>query len=272
MKTVELIKSSSFIKNNPKARRLLRNVGIGISKIINARGVTRDIGGAGNFTVSADFTFYDFAGWGKGKNNGFKKLIELARGKNVVFDIGAHIGMCALAISKVMKKGGICYAFEPADTNRKYLEMHLRMNNIENVRVIPYLVGGSRSKAIEFYEAKSDSGMNSICERKDTGCIYSKVLKEQITIDHFVSTNKCIPELLKIDVEGAEFNVLTGASSVLERYHPEIILSVHPAHLRMLKNGVKELMTLIGRLRYQMFSIDGLLITGELTSGEYHLK
>lgn len=272
LKISEFIKSSRFIRNNPNIRKLLRNVGVGISKIINSKGILRNIGDSGSFMMSPDFTFYDFEGWGKGKNNGFKKLIELANGKTVVFDIGAHIGICTLPISNVLKKGGVCYAFEPADTNRKYLEMHLKMNNIGNIIVVPLLIGDRCSNAIEFYEADADSGMNSICERSETDCTYSKVIKEQITIDHFVNINNCIPELLKIDVEGAELNVLSGARDVLRKYHPEIILSVHPAHLKMLGYTVKELIRLIDEMGYKIFSVDGFKVEGELVSGEYHLR
>ena len=231
----------------------------------------KNIGGIANFLMSPDFTFYDVEGWGKGKNNGFQKLIELAGENDIVFDIGAHIGICSLSISKVLKEGGICYAFEPAKANRRYLKTHLEMNNVDNVIVIPCLVGDKRDDCVEFYEFSSDSGMNSLCKPENKGSTYNKIVKEQIALDSFVAKNGCIPGLIKIDVEGAEVSVLRGAKAVLREYHPEIIISVHPKHLKILGHSVDVLTKEIHDLGYQIYNIDGSQVNDKLQSGEYYL-
>jgi hypothetical protein len=48
------------------------------------------------------------------------------------------------------------------------------------------------------------------------------------TLDSFVSASGVIPDVVKIDVEGAELLVLEGARRVLEAHHPALILGVHP--------------------------------------------
>jgi hypothetical protein len=125
---------------------------------------------------------------------------------------------------------------------------------------------------VEFYESSSDSGMNSLCQPENKGSIYNKVVKEQITLDSFVAKNGCIPELIKIDVEGAEIGVMRGAKNVLRKYHPEIILSTHPKHFETLGLSVVELMEVIHDLDYQIYNIDGSHVKGELESKEYYLK
>jgi FkbM family methyltransferase len=265
-------KSIGFVMNNPRLRKLLRRVGVFVSWKLHKKGIIKNIGGVGNFLMSPDFTFYKFEEWGSRKNNFFRKLIELAREKKVVFDIGTHIGICTLPISRVIKKGGLCYSFEPAEANRRYLETHLKINNVGNVIVIPYLVGDKCGDCVEFYESSSDSGMNSLCQPEDKGSIYNKVVKEQIILDSFVAKNGCIPELIKIDVEGAEIGVLRGAKDVLKKYHPEIILSIHPKHIKRLGHTVSELTVLIHKFDYQIYNVDGSLVNGELESKEYYLK
>jgi len=271
VKAGEWTKSFAFVMNNPWLRKLLRRAGVYVSGKLHPNGVIKNVGGVGNFLMSPEFTFYNLEEWGSGKNNGFHKLIELAKGKSAVFDIGAHIGICALPISRVVKKGGICYSFEPAETNRKHLETHLKMNNVDNVIVVPSLVGDKCDDCVEFYETSSDSGMNSLCMPKNKDSIYNKIVKEQITLDSFVAKNGCIPELIKIDVEGAEINVLRGAKSVLREYHPEIIISVHPKHLEILGHSVDGLTKEIRGLGYQIYNIDGSKVNGNLQSGEYCL-
>ena len=257
---------------NPVLRKLLRTAGVYVSWILYPKGVVKNIGGVGNFLMSPEYTFYNFEEWGRGKNNGFRKLVELAKGKSVVFDIGAHIGICALPISRVIKEGGLYYSFEPAEANRKYLVTHLKMNNIDNVIVVSILVGDKCGNCVEFYESSSDSGMNSLCQPENKDSIYNKVVKEQITLDSFVAKNGCIPELIKIDVEGAEINVLKGAKSVLREYHPEIIISVHPKHLEILGHSVDELAKEIRGIGYQIYNVDGSQVNGNLQSGEYYLN
>jgi FkbM family methyltransferase len=266
------IKSIGFVMGNPVLRKLLRAVGVYVSWILYPKGVVKNIGGVGNFLMSPEYTFYNFEEWGRGKNNGFRKLVELAKGKSVVFDIGAHIGICALPISRIIKKGGLYYSFEPAEANRKYIVTHLKMNNIDNVVVVPILVGDKCDDCVEFYESSSDSGMNSLCQLENKGSIYNKVVKEQITLDSFVAKNGCIPGLIKIDVEGAEIGVMRGAKNVLRKYHPEIILSIHPKHFETLGLSVVELMEVIHDLDYQIYNIDGSHVKGELESKEYYLK
>jgi len=265
-------KPIAFAMNNPGLRKLLRKAGVYVSEKLHPGGVIKNIGGVDNFLMSPEFTFYNSEEWGNGKNNGFRKLVELAKGKSVVFDIGAHIGICALPISRVIKKGGLCYSFEPAEANRKHLETHLKINNVGNVIVVPYLVGDKCCDCVEFHESSSDSGMNSLCQPENKGLLYNKVVKEQITLDSFVTKNGCIPELMKIDVEGAEISVLRGAEDVLMKYHPEIILSIHPKHIKRLGHTVSELMALAHELDYQIYNIDGSHVKGELESKEYYLK
>ena len=145
------------------------------------------------------------------------------------------------------------------------------MNNVDNVIVVPSLVGDKCDDCVEFYESSSDSGMNSLCMPKNKDSIYNKIVKEQVTLDSFVAKNGCIPGLIKIDVEGAEINVLRGAQSVLRQYHPEIIISVHPKHLKILGHSVDELKKVVCDLDYQIYNIDGSQVVGNLQSGEYYL-
>jgi FkbM family methyltransferase len=270
-KTGTWTKSIAFIMNNSELRKFLRKVGVCVSSRLYPNGVIKNVGGIDTFRMSSEFTFYNFEEWGSGKNNGFSKLVELAKGKSVVFDIGAHIGICALPISKAMKKGGVCYSFEPARANRRHLETHLRMNNVDSVIIVPCLVGDKCDDSVEFFESSTDSGMNSLCQPKNKDSIYNKIVKEQITLDSFVAKNGCIPELIKIDVEGAEISVLKGAKSVLRKYHPEIIISVHPKHLKILGHSVDELKKMVCDLDYQIYNIDGSLVEGEMRSSEYYL-
>jgi hypothetical protein len=53
-----------------------------------------------------------------------------------------------------------------------------------------------------------------------------------VTIDALASALGLLPDVIKIDVEGAEFDVLRGAHETFSRVMPKICLSVHSAALR----------------------------------------
>lgn len=50
----------------------------------------------------------------------------------------------------------------------------------------------------------------------------------QISIDDFVRLSGLIPDIITMDVEGSELEILKGAISIIEAYHPTFMLSVHP--------------------------------------------
>ena len=268
----ESFKSIEWIKNNDNLRRRLRSMAILFSKIIHSNGVRKNIGGLGEFLMDCEFTFGNYERWGTGHNNGFNKLVRLARKKKIVFDVGAHIGLCSLPISRVLAENGFCFAFEPVEDNLKYLSSHLKMNNIKNVKVIPHLVGDIPLEKVEFFIHKECSGMSSVCRSKMKEDLFKQVQKKQVTIDDFVQEHNCIPELLKIDVEGAEKSVLLGAEKVLKKYHPQIILSVHPKQIEMMGYTLEDLMNIIHSFNYEILNIDNSKLSGPLELKEYYLN
>ena len=72
-----------------------------------------------------------------------------------------------------------------------------------------------------------------------------------MTLDRFVFESGTIPELIKIDVEGAELLVVQGAERLLSRYHPLLILGVHSYWLPP-SQTVDQIFELLERLGYEI--------------------
>ncbi|MBZ0148932.1 MAG: FkbM family methyltransferase, partial [Pseudorhodoplanes sp.] len=131
--------------------------------------IEQRIGGHGPFRLSANFAFSDFQRWGGDHNGGFQPLLDACNGASCVFDVGAHIGLVTLPASRVLAAGGRLYAFEPASANLRYLRTHLRANEIENVEVIPILLGAVVTEEVAFFEQAQATGMNSIIRPRSAG-------------------------------------------------------------------------------------------------------
>lgn len=213
------------------------------------------IGSYGPFMLDGEFAFSDFEHWGRGHNRGFQSCIEACRGKRCVFDVGAHIGLVALPMSRVVADGGTVYAFEPAAANLTHLHGHLQLNGITNITVVETLVGRDEKPAVPFFESPLASGQNSAV-RKHRPDRYIEAQRPQTTLDAFCRVNGLAPEIIKIDVEGSEIAVLEGARELLARHAPTIFLSVHPAELAALGQSDTELAKLIDDLGYQCRDID----------------
>ncbi len=231
--------------------------------------VQKRIGRYGPFAISAKFLFSDFESWGQSHNSGFDQLIAASIGAHCVFDVGAHIGLTTLPLATTMTAGGVVVAFEPGNVNASFLEKHIAENKLENVIVIKNLVGDMISDQKAFYESEDVSGMNSLAEIRDK---HPSSFVSMVTLDQVVSERNVIPDVIKIDVEGAELKVLRGARETLLRHSPIIFLSVHPRQLEVLGDSVEDLLDFVLGLGYEVFSTDlSLPVGSKLQFGEYKL-
>ena len=179
------------------------------------------IGRYGPFKVDGFFAFSDLENWGEANNDDFKPLIKCCVNKKTIIDIGAHVGWVSMPLSKMTNKKAHIHAIEPGRSNRYYLEKHLEINNIKNVTVYNYLLGKECSKEVKFYEKNSPSGLNSIIQIEGKGNFNSSEL-EQVSLDIFCKRFKLMPDLIKIDVEGMEFDVLKGGINIIKKCKPTI--------------------------------------------------
>ena len=148
---------------------------------------------------------------------------ETIREGSVVYDIGAHVGFYTLLASVLVGPKGKVVAFEPLPRNIYYLKEHLRLNQCKNVTLVEAAVC-------------EQNGMSCFKESGDsyTGHLFSKdgIAVKTVCIDDLLSKGEIpSPDLLKIDVEGAELSVLSGAKLMTANYHPTIFLSTHASDL-----------------------------------------
>ena len=267
------ISKLSIIRKNLFLKKFLKILNKILSKIIYGKYKKISIANKYTFLIDSNFAFRNFENWSRGHNKGFKKLLDISKNTKVVFDIGAHIGLCTLPLSHLASK---VVSFEASPTNIKYLNKHIKINNNTNVNVVPYLVGKENIDCVDFYDVDDGSGIPSIAnlKLKKKNILINHIKVKQIFIDEFVNKNFIIPDVLKIDVEGAEFNVLDGATKILREYRPKIIISLHPEHLRLLNRNIQEIYDYCNLYSYHLLScVDEHLISkDELGLDEYYMK
>lgn len=160
-----------------------------------------------------------------------RAFVENVREGSVVYDVGANAGFFTLLASKLAGRGGTVYAFEPLPRNVGYLRRHVSLNDCANVRIVARAVA-AESGTTRFAAAHNPSqgGLS------DKG----ELEVETESIDDFVAAGSKNPDFMKIDVEGAESDVLAGASATLRVARPSILLSTHGWHQHELCSAILE--------------------------------
>ena len=246
-------------------RRFLRSAYVGLVRrtawMQGGHGVPVSIGGCGTFELDPLIASGRYEEWGSGHNSGLARWVVACTGKRTVLDVGAHIGLYTLPASRVIAPDGLIYAFEPAARNVEVLERHLRFNRVTNVRVVPCLVGQLDTGAAAFFErADQVDGMNAVAVHKQRH-LYVETSRPQVTLDRFCADEGIRPDVVKIDVEGAEMNLIRGATRVLREDRPTLFLSVHPGRLEALDASPDAVATLLTQLGYRAYRHDGATAT-----------
>ena len=235
--------------------------------------VKKMIGGYGPFLFHPRFLFRDFSGWGIAKNVDFKASVEECRGKKCFLDIGAHIGLVSIPISVVLAEGGMVYAFEPADFDRRYFSENVSLNKFKNVSIHDYLVGKEYKENVDFYQQKDESGVSSVVIHNKHPERYVKKNKIQISIDRFCTDRDLKPDVIKIDAEGNEFDILAGAEKTLREHKPVIYISLHGGHLIELGRDISEIFQIAENLGYDFTYINGSPVPhGKARTEEYVMR
>lgn len=145
---------------------------------------------------------------------------------SIFFDIGAHVGGFTIRASRIVGNEGLVIAFEPNFRNYYYLMQNIYINRCRNVIALPLAVHSATGTILSF-NISTRSGHSSITElHKDE--ILFKTYVYTITIDDVVKVLSLTRvNAIKIDVEGAEIEVLKGAKNTLDKYRPTLLIEVH---------------------------------------------
>ena len=141
---------------------------------------------------------------------------------DIFFDIGANVGIYSI-YAALRSPSSKIFSFEPEFSNLDQLKFNIIINNLQNI-ITPYSFGISNYDDISYLHIQDfteGSALHSISsENMNLTHTGHKVLwKEGVavfTLDTICKTLNVFPNLIKIDVDGAEYKILDGANSCLK--------------------------------------------------------
>jgi len=167
---------------------------------------------------------------------------------SVAIDAGAHIGLFTVLMGRAVGAHGRVLSFEPTATTARLLRRTVTLNGLGAVvDCREEAVAGRRGFAEFFVDAHHTSNANSFVRRP--GAIGS-VRVPTVTIDDLAAEAGRPVSCVKIDVEGAELDVLRGSARTLAADRPALTLDIHPAQLQSCGGSVAEIWDLLVHAGY----------------------
>ena len=148
---------------------------------------------------------------------------NVTRGMTAI-DVGAHGGFYSLLFSKMVGTEGRVFAFEPLPANIRVLEENILLNDIHNIY--------SRHEAVADISGKltfqfPHHNLSLVAGPVAAGDSLGTFLVPCISLDDFMRQECVSVDFIKMDVEGAETDVLRGARNLLNAFHPCMMIELH---------------------------------------------
>jgi FkbM family methyltransferase len=155
-------------------------------------------------------------------------LAEMLEPGQVVYDIGANIGFFTIICSRLVGPQGRVYAFEPMPQNAVTLRHNVALNALGNTVVIEKAAASSSGTAELLVSEWSAFHALNVAGVSPPERSHDRITVETVTLDDFASTTGARPpDVVKIDVEGAELEVIKGMSALLASSRPLVICELH---------------------------------------------
>ncbi|HMG69063.1 MAG TPA: FkbM family methyltransferase [Chitinophagaceae bacterium] len=173
-------------------------------------------------------------------------------------DIGAHYGYFSILASQLIGFGGKVFSYEPSSESYQVLLQNSKESG--NIMAFQKAVSDINGKVVlyEFANLYSEYNTLNADQFKNTEWIRKFPPKEttvhSITLDQLIKESESKPKIIKIDAEGAEYKILSGAINMLSGHHC-IITMEYLSPLRSNQEH-KKAVTLLQQMNYDPYRIE----------------
>lgn len=150
----------------------------------------------------------------------------LVRPGMTIYDVGANVGFISMIAARLTGPQGRVVCFEPLPSNVRQIQYNAALNNFSHVTVREEAMSDEEGQGCFEVTDFPTTGrlMNDNLHPESTGKLNVRVRR----LDAVVAEAKLpLPDLIKMDVEGAEVNVLEGASQTLATARPLMLIELH---------------------------------------------
>ena len=170
---------------------------------------------------------------------------------DVFYDIGANVGFFSIIAAKLVGDTGKVYAFEPGKENAQSIRHNAQLNSFSQIEVIEKAVSNTSGEG-QLLLAEY-SGGHALATADAPPDLAGEVTVDLVSIDDLIAQNKIEPpNFVKVDVEGAELDVLKGMRETIKTHKPTIIYEVDDGDRTGYERKYRELANFFESLNYQV--------------------
>ena len=180
-----------------------------------------------------------------------RELLKTLSEDDIFFDIGANVGLYTCMVGKKLSMGQV-HAFEPHPSNFERLRDNVTTNNISDRVVLHKYALSDKNGEFDLSVQKSSApaqGAHSLVSESDIG---ETVKVTTYKADERVESDLPTPDVIKIDVEGAELRVLRGFEESLIKNTPKIFCEIHTDRLEEDGASEEELIEYLSDIGYDV--------------------
>lgn len=172
-------------------------------------------------------------------------LAERLRRGGVLYDVGANIGFFSLLGARRVGPTGHVYAFEPVPENAAAIRANAAANGLANITVIE--AAATRTSGSADLLVIGEASWSHLASYGDHPGTRRTLSTRTVAIDDLGDLRP--PDVVKVDVEGAEIAALAGMERILGEHAPAIVCECHATNV--------ELADLLERWEYSLANLDG---------------
>ena len=192
------------------------------------------------------------------EKNVTEMLVDALRGASCFVDVGTNLGWYTCIAATQMPRGTV-YGFEMDDLNYELLCRNSQLNGCRNAELF-HLAVSDRPGVVTYERRGTRPSSFFRLQTEGSRSRSSRLVSVQSAAldDLFFDGAKVPPDVMKIDVEGAEMSVLRGMQRILREFRPKLFLEVHPAVLHQFGSSTPEILAFLMDHDYSVCEIQDI--------------
>jgi FkbM family methyltransferase len=176
--------------------------------------------------------------------------LDRCKSAQVIYDVGAFSGVYSLSAAVQNPKSAIV-AFEAVRRTYARLLLNIQTNQLTKAIQPVNLAVSDKEDIVTFYQYRAENilGNGASMMVKNIPVTNSDEKVNTVSLDGFIGQGNPVPDLIKIDVEGAEEMVVNGMGDLLSEHKPQLLIEVTP-------QNAKTVDTLLRGRGYKVYAID----------------
>jgi FkbM family methyltransferase len=185
-----------------------------------------------------------------------RAFLDGSGSNGLLIDVGAHNGFFSLLYACAHPANRVL-AFEPSDELRSRASHLVAINHLSDRVEISSCAVSDKAEDISFFRDSASGFVQSQAFSGHENSGFTSVKLQATTLDYECQARQLKPSVIKVDVEGYEWEVLQGAQQTLKTHHPVIFLELHLNYLEQRGLEPRNVLALLETCGYRFFSTEG---------------